>query len=324
MRLRGQLRIVVVGTLLPMLAFSVAILLWVHRQAREATERGLVDTARAVSVAVDRELGGTIAALQVLGASDHLQRRRTRLIEFYDVARDAVATQPAWQNVVLYSPIGDVLVNTLLPRGTPPRPRGNVEPVSRAIRDRTAVVSDLFSGRITNRPIVSVVASPRPTPTLNGIIGFAQLMHDGKVGPVSGEHREYLGDILMSARHLLQLINDILDLAKRHEGTGLGLALTKRLVEAQGGHVGVRSTPGQGSLFFAVLPRVSGPDGRPPDVYGYRLISPGPSAPCAAKGWGAMAWPCSRRVDGGSIIRNHSVGHQDEYATVHRTMTPRT
>ena len=34
--------------------------------------------------------------------------------------------------------------------------------------------------------------------------------------------------------------------AKRHSGTGLGLALTKRIVEAQGGSVGVRSTPGPG------------------------------------------------------------------------------
>lgn len=38
------------------------------------------------------------------------------------------------------------------------------------------------------------------------------------------------------------------------QGTGLGLALTKRLVEAQGGHVGVSSTRGKGSTFFAVLP----------------------------------------------------------------------
>jgi signal transduction histidine kinase len=43
-------------------------------------------------------------------------------------------------------------------------------------------------------------------------------------------------------------------LAKHVQGTGLGLALTKRLVEAQGGRVGVRSTPGEGSTFFAVLP----------------------------------------------------------------------
>ncbi|MGE5452748.1 MAG: PAS domain S-box protein [Acidobacteriota bacterium] len=42
---------------------------------------------------------------------------------------------------------------------------------------------------------------------------------------------------------------------KRYEGTGLGLALTRSLVEAQGGSVGVRSSPGVGSVFHAVLPR---------------------------------------------------------------------
>ena len=212
---------------------------------------------------------------------------------------------------------------------------------------------------------------------LNGIIGFAELMHDGKVGPVSAQHKEFLGDILTSSRHLLQLINDVLDLAKvesgkmefrsepvdlaklvsevrdilrtlaatkriridaevdatltgvvidpaklkqvlynylsnalkftpdeghvtvrvgpaasdtfrlevedtgigiwpedmsrlfvefqqldasaakKYPGTGLGLALTKRVVEAQGGRVGVESVPGQGSTFAAVLPRVA-------------------------------------------------------------------
>src|SRR5439155_4334577 len=43
--------------------------------------------------------------------------------------------------------------------------------------------------------------------------------------------------------------------AKKYQGTGLGLALTKRMVEAQGGTVGVQSTLGQGSVFSAVLPR---------------------------------------------------------------------
>jgi PAS domain S-box-containing protein len=210
---------------------------------------------------------------------------------------------------------------------------------------------------------------------LNAIIGFAELIHDGKVGPLLDEQKEFLGDILTSARHLLQLINDVLDLskveagkmefrpervdparivtevrdvlrslaaskridvaveiapdvgevvldpaklkqvlynylsnamkftpeggrisirispagadrfrlevedtgigirpedtgrlfiefqqldastAKKYAGTGLGLALTKRIVEAQGGQVGVRSRPGEGSVFFALLPR---------------------------------------------------------------------
>jgi protein-histidine pros-kinase len=214
---------------------------------------------------------------------------------------------------------------------------------------------------------------------LNAIIGFAELMHKGKVGPVSAEHTEYLGDILSSSKHLLQLINDVLDLAKveagkmdfrpesvdllrlggevrdvlrglaaskrlrvettvdpevatvfvdparvkqilynylsnaikftpdggtvdvrfvphgpglfrievedtgvgipadqlgrlfvefhqldasaakKYQGTGLGLALTKRLAEAHGGRVSVQSTPGTGSTFSAVLPRVMAP-----------------------------------------------------------------
>jgi signal transduction histidine kinase len=43
--------------------------------------------------------------------------------------------------------------------------------------------------------------------------------------------------------------------AKLYKGTGLGLALTKRIVEAQGGAVGVRTQLGSGSTFFATLPK---------------------------------------------------------------------
>jgi signal transduction histidine kinase len=53
---------------------------------------------------------------------------------------------------------------------------------------------------------------------LNGIIGVAELMYDGRVGPVTLEHREYLSDILSSANQLLQLINDILDLSNIEAG----------------------------------------------------------------------------------------------------------
>jgi signal transduction histidine kinase len=44
--------------------------------------------------------------------------------------------------------------------------------------------------------------------------------------------------------------------AKQHQGTGLGLALTRRLVEAQGGAVGLTSVPGRGSVFWIELARV--------------------------------------------------------------------
>jgi signal transduction histidine kinase len=45
-------------------------------------------------------------------------------------------------------------------------------------------------------------------------------------------------------------------MAKQYQGTGLGLALTKRIAEGLGGHVGVTSIAGGGSTFYAVLPRV--------------------------------------------------------------------
>ena len=53
---------------------------------------------------------------------------------------------------------------------------------------------------------------------LNGIIGFAEFLSDGKPGPLNDKQHEYLGDILNSGRHLLHLINDMLDLVKVQAG----------------------------------------------------------------------------------------------------------
>jgi PAS domain S-box-containing protein len=53
---------------------------------------------------------------------------------------------------------------------------------------------------------------------LNAIIGFSEIIQDGKARVISSEQSEYLGDILNGARHLLRLINDVLDLSKVEAG----------------------------------------------------------------------------------------------------------
>jgi signal transduction histidine kinase len=53
---------------------------------------------------------------------------------------------------------------------------------------------------------------------LNAILGFSELLLDKHFGDINEIQEEYLNDVLESSRHLLSLINDILDLAKVEAG----------------------------------------------------------------------------------------------------------
>lgn len=53
---------------------------------------------------------------------------------------------------------------------------------------------------------------------LNSVIGFSEFILDQKAGPLTPKQREYIGDIRTSGQHLLQLINDVLDLSKIEAG----------------------------------------------------------------------------------------------------------
>jgi len=54
---------------------------------------------------------------------------------------------------------------------------------------------------------------------LNAIIGFSELMIDEKFGPVANDrYRDYLRDINRSGNHVLDLVNDLLDISKIEAG----------------------------------------------------------------------------------------------------------
>lgn len=53
---------------------------------------------------------------------------------------------------------------------------------------------------------------------LNAVIGFSEVLLEKMFGEINRKQEEYLGDILGSGRHLLALINDILDLARIESG----------------------------------------------------------------------------------------------------------
>ena len=53
---------------------------------------------------------------------------------------------------------------------------------------------------------------------LNSVIGFSEVLQDRMFGPINEKQQEYVANILTSGRHLLSLINDILDLSKIESG----------------------------------------------------------------------------------------------------------
>ncbi len=92
------------------------------------------------------------------------------------------------------------------------------------------------SANLAKSQFLATMSHELRTP-LNAIIGFSEILSDKTFGELNARQLKYSHNILSSGRHLLQLINDILDLAKveagRVELTRNTFAVTKALREVR-------------------------------------------------------------------------------------------
>ena len=91
---------------------------------------------------------------------------------------------------------------------------GELEKANRELRSSNEQIQ--HATKMKSRFLASMSHELR-TP-LNAIIGFSELLDSETAGPVNDKQKRFLGHIRTGARHLLQLINDILDLSKVEAG----------------------------------------------------------------------------------------------------------
>jgi PAS domain S-box-containing protein len=87
----------------------------------------------------------------------------------------------------------------------------------RDVTERKRVEASLLQASRLKSQFLANMSHELRTP-LNGIIGFSELLVDGKAGELSQQQRGFLQDILASGRHLLHLVNDLLDISKIEAG----------------------------------------------------------------------------------------------------------
>jgi PAS domain S-box-containing protein len=145
-RLRTVLVLLVLATTTPLGLFA-GWLVWSSWQQQLAlVDRQSVETARAISVAIDQEVENTTAALGVLAALDLLDA--PDLAAFQEFAIRLLPSQPGWHAVVLVDPSGRLRANT----------------AARLTQPGTLLADDWVQAIVaTGRPAVSRLVEDRAT-----------------------------------------------------------------------------------------------------------------------------------------------------------------
>src|SRR5919108_9137 len=154
--LRRHLMMLVVAAIVPVLVFATIMVIVFGRGERASTERGLRDTTRALTLAVDREVETSIKALEALAASLHLDHDDYNMFERH--AGRVLPTQPWWRAIVLTDARGEVIMRTARvgARGTRASLAGRPYFVEMTRRLQPAL-SDVLVDRTTGAPTVEIV-----------------------------------------------------------------------------------------------------------------------------------------------------------------------
>ena len=141
LRLRAILALLVLITSVPLGLFAGILIVRSSHEQRALIEQRNVETARAVSVAVDQHVESARAALQTLAATDMLTTPER--IAFNEVALRLIPTQPGWYAVLLVHPSGAVMADTALVDNDIPS-FTTADWVRRVLSTKQPAVSNLF------------------------------------------------------------------------------------------------------------------------------------------------------------------------------------
>jgi signal transduction histidine kinase/ActR/RegA family two-component response regulator len=158
LKLRSHLLILVLGAVLPVLAFSAVMAVMFWRQQRDAFEKRYLERVRAMSIALDRELQAHIRMLQVLSHSAYLGANDLR--GFYEQTRRVQADQSDWSTVALMDDRGQQLFNLQRPFGST-LPTSALDPalLARVATTGRPAVSPLVKGAVSGTYITAIIVS---------------------------------------------------------------------------------------------------------------------------------------------------------------------
>ncbi|HEX5607905.1 MAG TPA: PAS domain S-box protein, partial [Candidatus Binatia bacterium] len=131
-------RLIFVG-LVPILVFSVFMMVLFARQEQANRQRGLEDTARALALAIDREIESSITNLRALATSESLDVGAVNV--FRSVAARILRTQKSWKSISLFDPQGRQLAQMTKPLVDTPKGISR-ESLDAVLRTRRPFISD--------------------------------------------------------------------------------------------------------------------------------------------------------------------------------------